>query len=227
MDTDKILEQIRAKLPYARLTGIQVRIRWAVAAILPVLAFAAVFFLLISPNKLEVAKLNNELVNARMEVQKKQALEMRLPEFEQEIKAKDYELSLLRRQLPEEKEIPNLIDQISNIGTQSGLRFLTFKPRREVLKDFYAEVPVELKILGKFHNLVSFFDRISRLPRIVTISKLTIGQAKAKGKDDEPGGAMIEAKYDAITFRFIEARVDAPAEEDAKGKGKKRKGKRK
>lgn len=226
MDTDKILEQIRAKLPYARLIGIQVRVRWALAAIVPMLAFAAVFFLLVSPNKQEVAKLNNELVKARMEVQKKQALERRLPEFEKEIKMKDYELSLLRRQLPEEKEIPNLIDQISNIGTQSGLRFLTFKPRAEVLKDFYAEVPVELKILGKFHNLVSFFDRISRLPRIVTISKLTIAPAKVKDKDEVTGGAMIEAKYDAITFRFIEARVDAPVEEDAKGK-RKRKAKKK
>ena len=217
-----MLEQIRAKLPYARFIGIQVRIRWAVVAIVPLLIVAAIFALLISPAKQETAKLNNELVKARMEVQKKQALERRLPEFEREIKAKDYELALLRRQLPEEKEIPNLIDQISNIGTQSGLRFLTFKPRAEVLKDFYAEVPVELKILGKFHNLVSFFDRISRLPRIVTISKLTIAETKTKGQEDVAGGTMVEAKYDAITFRFIEARVDDPVEEDAKGKGKKK-----
>jgi type IV pilus assembly protein PilO len=100
------------------------------------------------------------------------------------------------------------------------LRFLTFKPRREVEKDFYAEVPVELKIRGKFHNLVSFFDRISRLPRIVTISNLNIIESKKSSGSQTDSGTFIEATCNAITFRFIEARIDDPAEDDKK-KGKK------
>jgi type IV pilus assembly protein PilO len=218
VDLEKIVEQIRAKLPYTRLVGIQVRIRWAAIAAIPSLIFALIYFLLISPNQVKVAELNSELVKARQEVQEKQTLERRLPEFEREIKTKDLELSLLRRQLPEEKEIPDLIDQVSNIGTQSGLRFLTFKPKQEVERDFYAEVPVELKILGRFHNLVSFFDRISRLPRIVNISNLEIVRRKPKGKGEAVSGTLVEAKCNAITFRFIEARVDNPAEEKGKGK---------
>ncbi len=213
MDIEKILEQIRAKLPYSRLVGIQVRIRWGVIAAVPLIIMAIFYFLLTSPTQAEAMKVKNELVKARQEVQEKQALERRLPEFEKEIAAKDYELALLRRQLPEEREIPELIDQVSNLGTQSGLRFLTFKPRREVEKDFYAEVPVELKIRGKFHNLVSFFDRISRLPRIVTISNLNIIESKSI----PGGGTYIEATCNAITFRLIEARIDEPAEDDKKG----------
>jgi type IV pilus assembly protein PilO len=223
MDLDKIIGQIRAKLPYTRLVGIDARIRWGIVAAVPLAIFALIFFLLITPKSVQVEDLNNQLVQARMEVQKKQALERRLPEFEMEIKRKDYELTLLRRQLPEEKEIPDLIDQVSNLGTQSGLQFLTFKPKQEQIKDFYAEVPVELKIQGKFHNLVAFFDRISRLPRIVTISNLSIVQSKVAEKKGQAKGSgkLIEAKCNAITFRFIEARVDEPVEEKGKGKGKK------
>ena len=220
MDIEKIVEQIRAKLPYARLVGIEVRIRWGIVAAIPVAIMAIFFLLLTSPTQVEAKKLKDDLVKARQEVQEKQALERRLPEFEKEIAAKDFELALLRRQLPEEREIPELIDQVSNLGTQSGLRFLTFKPKREVEKDFYAEVPVELKIRGKFHNLVSFFDRISRLPRIVTISNLNIVESKSKGDAGTDAGTFIEATCNAITFRFIEARVDAPVSEDKK-KGKK------
>ena len=224
MDFEKIVEQIRAKLPYARLVGIQVRIRWGVIAAIPLGLMAVFYFLLTSPAQVEATKLKSDLVKARQEVQEKQALERRLPEFEKEIAAKDFELALLRRQLPEEREIPELIDQVSNLGTQSGLRFLTFKPKKEVEKDFYAEVPVELKIRGKFHNLVSFFDRISRLPRIVTISNLKIIESKTKSKDIIGGGTFIEATCNAITFRFIEERVDKPVVDDKKKgrKGKKR-----
>ena len=224
MDIEKIVEQIRAKLPYARLVGIQARIRWGIIAAIPLVIMAIFYFLLTSPSQVEAAKIKDELVKARQEVQKKQGLERRLPEFEKEIAAKDYELALLRRQLPEQREIPELIDQVSNLGTQSGLRFLTFKPQREVEKDFYAEVPVELKIRGKFHNLVSFFDRISRLPRIVTISNLNIVESKKPSDGSTGGGTFIEATCSAITFRFIEARIDAPAEDDKKKgkKGKKR-----
>ena len=220
MDFEKTVEQIRAKLPYSRLVGIQARVRWGVCAAVPLLILAVFYFLLISPTQAESAKLKSELTKARQEVQEKQTLERRLPEFEKEIAAKDYELSLLRRQLPEEREIPDLIDQVSNLGTQSGLRFLTFKPKQEVEKDFYAEVPVELKIQGKFHNLVSFFDRISRLPRIVTISDLNITESKVPSAAG--GGTLIEAKCNAITFRFIESRIDEPAGDGKKGpKGKK------
>lgn len=219
MDFEKIVEQIRAKLPYSRLVGIQARMRWGVVALVPILVIAVFYFLLVSPTQDETAKLKSELVKARQEVQEKQALERRLPEFEKEIAVKDYELALLRRQLPEEREIPELIDQVSNLGTQSGLRFLTFKPRKEVEKDFYAEVPVELKIQGKFHNLVSFFDRISRLPRIVTISNLNIIVSKATADGTIGKGTLIEARCNAITFRFIEARIDDPVDDKGK-KGK-------
>ena len=213
MDLDKIIAQIRANIPYARLVGIDIRVRWGIVVGLPVIIVIAMFFLLISPKVVEKDELNNKLVKARMDVQKKQALEQRLPEFELEIKQKDYELSLLRRQLPEEREIPDLIDQISNIGTQSGLQFLTFKPESEKERDFYSEVPVSLRMVGTFHNLVAFFDRISRLPRIVTVANLNIKASKAK---KEATVTQVVATCKAITFRFIEARVDEPKEEAPK-----------
>lgn len=220
MDMEKLLEKIKEKIPYARLAGIDIRTRWGVVGAVPLLVLALLFFLLISPRMADTERLNGELVSARQDVQKKRTLERRLPEFENEIKVKDYELSLLRRQLPEEKEIPDLIDQVSNLGTQSGLEFLTFKPLADTEMDFYAEVPVELKIVGSFHNLVAFFDSISRLPRIVTIKNLSIEKNQATGKKERGGKHVVMATCMAITYRFIEAKVDAPA----KGNDKKKQG---
>ncbi|GMT41939.1 MAG: pilus assembly protein PilO [bacterium] len=212
MNIEKYMKKLREKIPFTRLAAMDIRARWAAVALVPILLLTALFLLLISPKLTEVAGLESELINAKQEVQKKQVLERRLPEFEKEIKTKDYELSLLRRQLPEEKEIPDLIDQVSNLGTQSGLEFITFKPLSETDRDFFAEVPVELKIIGKFHNLLAFFDRISRLPRIVTIKNLDIEKSAAATKAGRGERNLVLASCKAITYRFIESRVDAPLE---------------
>ncbi|MEK7845854.1 MAG: type 4a pilus biogenesis protein PilO, partial [Nitrospinota bacterium] len=88
---------------------------------------------------------------------------------------------------------------ISNLAMQSGLDILVFKPGVESRKDFYAEVPVQIKTNGGFHNTLEFFDKVSKMPRIVTISNVKMGNAR-----EEKGRTVIEMDCFATTFRYME-----------------------
>ena len=95
------------------------------------------------------------------------------------------------------------------LGKNAGLEFKAFRPRSEVPRDFYAEVPIEIEFTGGFHEIAEFFDRVAKLPRIVNVSELemTIG-----GEDSQ--STQLKVKGKATTFRFVE---EAP--EDAKPAG--------
>lgn len=213
MEMEELQQQLFGKLPYSQLTGINVNARWGAVAVVPLLLVVLAYFLLVQGTMAETDKVREEMLKTQKDVQVKEALERRLPEFEKKIAELDGQLALIRRQLPEKREIPNLLDDISNMGTQSGLEFQLFKPLPEDEKDFYAEVPVDLTVRGQFHSVVEFFDKLSRMPRIVTISNFSItkGAPKSKGRVKLPG-QVIETKCKAVTFRFLEAKVDGPGQ---------------
>src|SRR6185369_216830 len=81
-------------------------------------------------------------------------------------------------QLPDQKEIPDLLTNISNKARESGLDILTFRPKPENPQDFYAEIPVDISVRGGFHSLVSFFDEVGRLNRLVNINNIDMKNAK-------------------------------------------------
>ena len=98
--------------------------------------------------------------------------------------------------LPEAKEIPHLLKNISNMGQQQGLEFLLFKPEKENPKEFVAEIPITLHLKGSYHQIGIFFDYIRRLPRIVNIKQLELG-----GFDEKT--AKITARCQLVTFRVL------------------------
>jgi type IV pilus assembly protein PilO len=215
-DTIEIaVENIFNKIPYAKLAPINFKGRWAMVVSFPIIIFLLVFFLFIKGVMAETGLLSEDLEKTSRKVMINRNLEKNMPKLTGQIQQLDSQLETLKRQLPGKKEIPDLLDQISNIGIQAGLKFLTFKPKSEKAEDFYALVPVKLKMLGPFHNLVSFFDQVRRMPRIITISDLTISRYKKRsGKGARE--TLVMAKCTAVTYRFLEARVDKPAEKEKK-----------
>lgn len=211
MDFEILQEKVFSKIPYGLFTGMPLKARWGMVAGIPVAVIAAFYFLLISATIAETDVVREELLKAQKDVQVKEALERRLPEFEKKIAELDGQLIMIRRQLPEKKEIPDLLDQISNLGAQSGLQFQLFKPLPEAEKDFYAEVPVDLNIMGSFHNVVDFFDKVAHMPRIVTITNIEIVKSGNKMRGARTKGTLVEARCKAVTFRFLETKIDAPA----------------
>lgn len=126
-----------------------------------------------------------------------------LPKFEAEYQRMQQQLEEALTQLPNEKEIPALLTNIASLAKDQGLEVLRFKPGGEVPKGFYAEVPVELKLSGSFHQVALFFQSVGELPRIVNMGNLTMGSAKTT-----EGRTTLTVDCLATTFRFIES---APA----------------
>ncbi len=214
---DSIKDKLLAYLPYARLQGIATNVRWGVAAGVPLVVAVLAYFLVISPARDQVDAARVQYEPIHKEVQEKEAMERRLPELNKQIAELDAQVADLRRQLPEKKEIPDLLDQVSAMGLQAGLEFQVFKPLPEAEKDFYAEVPVDITINGTFHGIVDFFDKVARMPRIMAFTNVNMIKAAAKKtKTGSPvptlAGTQITAVCKGVTFRFLEAKVDkAPA----------------
>ena len=132
-------------------------------------------------------KLKNEYENIARE----------LPKFQAEFDRLSREFQEASKKLPVNKEIPALIDSIYSSINASGLRPISFDPKREVQKDVYIEIPIALDVRGSYFELANFFDRISKLPRIVNIRDLNLTRAKTSGNEVE-----LSAKFSAITFRI-------------------------
>jgi type IV pilus assembly protein PilO len=125
-------------------------------------------------------------------------------------------LSVALRQLPDSKELPVLLTDVTSLGKNAGLDFRAFRPQQEIRKAFYAEVPIDIEFSGAFHDIAAFFDQIARLPRIINITDLEM----TIGKENSTATTLkVEGK--ATTFRFVEPdpepQVDPKA---AKGKGR-------
>lgn len=193
------LKKILEKIPYDRIAAFPAYQRWIVILVIQILIFTAYYFLIQRSKAEEISRLNGELSNLQQEIIKSSEVAKRLPALEKEIENIDTQLAIARAHLPEEKEIPGLLTSISNLAMQSGLDILVFKPGVESRKDFYAEVPVQIKTNGGFHNTLEFFDKVSKMPRIVTISNVKMGNAR-----EEKGRTVIEMDCFATTFRYME-----------------------
>jgi len=155
---------------------------------------------------------------AEMEVLERQVRELRIvaanmKRFQEEVAKLREELKLAVSQLPTSKEIPSLLASISNLGTDSGLEFLLFRPMPEINRDFYAEIPVEIKVKGNYHQVALFFDKVGKLPRIVNINAVAMENAK-----ETAGNWEIQTSCTATTFKFIEREpIDLAKEKKAVG----------
>lgn len=146
-----------------------------------------------------------------------------LPAYEKQIAEKKAEFNIVSRKLPETSEVPRLLSSVSEAGKDAGLTFLLFQPQKEVQKNFYAEIPVTMRLSGTYHDLGDFFDRLAQMPRIVNIKNFeaTMGQgAGGRGKAPVKGAARESLTIAVLgeTYRFVESPPAAPA--PAKGKKK-------
>lgn len=104
------------------------------------------------------------------------------------------------RKLPTENEMPGLLEDISKTGTATGLSFELFAPKAEVPHDFYIEVPIEIAVVGRYHELAVFLSRVAQLDRIVTIHELVIEHApKEQQREDE---MVLIMKMTAKIYRY-------------------------
>jgi type IV pilus assembly protein PilO len=160
---------------------------------------AAIFYLLYQPRMKELNELQTRLEDLQKQIQENRRIANNLPRYKAEYEQLKKDLDSALTELPNQKEIPSLLTSISSAGKGAGLDFLLFRPKPEVPKDFYAEVPVDIAVSGTFYNVADFFVAVGNLPRIVNITNVSITDIKNVG-----GRLILRVNCLATTFRFLD-----------------------
>ena len=166
------------------------------------------FYLSYMPKFKEIDKLNVQQRKLDTELKTAKMNARQLKRYKQEMKEAEGDFAEAMAALPEKKEIPSLLENVSLSGQDSGLEFLNWRPNADKVIDFYAEIPVSIEVVGGYHNLALFFDKVSRMSRIVNIRDIDISSGKSPGE--------LDARCTAVTYRFLESQ----AKEDDKNRRK-------
>ncbi|MGB3213005.1 MAG: type 4a pilus biogenesis protein PilO [Desulforhopalus sp.] len=152
-----------------------------------------------------IQSLNQQKVSLVKQVKEVKLKASNLAQFEKELEEAEAQFLETAALLPKEKEIPRLLKDISALGRNAGLDFLTFKPLSDIPKDFYAEIPVTINVRGPYHNMGFFFDQVSKLERIVSVSNIKMSSPKM-----ESGEMLLNSDCQLVTYRFTNVELPKP-----------------
>jgi type IV pilus assembly protein PilO len=140
-----------------------------------------------------------QLADLQTQIRALEATANRLPEFQREVQALEARLETLKRILPPEKEMPDLMRRVQYLAAQSSLGIKKFTPAPVAQREFYLEVPINIDIDGTYHNLGAFFDRISRMSRLVNV-----GNVKIKAQSNQVINNTVSVQAVATTYVYQE-----------------------
>jgi len=123
------------------------------------------------------------------------------------------------QELPLDREISELLNRISQTGNNVGLEVRKFQPLPDVMHEYYAEVPVAIEVVGSFHEVAMFFDRISKLGRIVSVRNVDISEPEERG-----GKMYLTVTGRVVTYRFLSDEEREEAAANSRGRKGKAKG---
>lgn len=156
---------------------------------------------------LETKEREEETLKQQYLDKKRQAVNLDL--YVQQLAEIDRSFGALLKQLPDKSEIEALLIEINQAGLGRGLQFELFKPGQEQIKDFYAELPIAVKINGGYHDFGAFAADIAKLPRIVTLNNLSIAPIK--------DGGQLSLDATTKTFRYLDEEEVARQKKAAQG----------
>ena len=164
--------------------------------------------------RIDAEKAREDQLKASFVDKKKQALD--LPLYRKQLEDIEKQFGALLKQLPGRSEMDALLTDINQAGLGRGLQFELFKPANEETKEFYAELPITIRISGSYHDIGAFASDIGKLSRIVTLNDVVLQPAPAKD-----GSLVMDAT--AKTFRYLdedEIAAQRKKDKDKKGAGK-------
>lgn len=190
-------------------------IRWPVktkliaTAIVVLILGIIAWFWFISPENSKYDRLKNQEETLKAQVRQKQLLAAGLPAYQAQIKEMNLRFHNFLEQLPNRTQIPSLLDDVTLAGRSRGLDFELFQPTAEVNKNFYAEIPVKLKVIGTYNDIGRFAAAVAAMPRIVTISDVDITRMPNTGTTDAAKAQMAQRlvmQCTATTYRYLKTK---------------------
>lgn len=179
-------------------------------AIVCVAAAVAGYFLDIKSQREKLANVERQEITLKQDFETKQAKAVNLDAYKQQLKEIEESFGAMLRQLPSKTEVEGLLVDISQTGLASGIEFQLFKPQGERFIEFYAELPISMKMTGKYHEFGNFVSGVASLPRIVTLHDISI-------TDDKKGGNLT-MEVTAKTYRYLDEAEIAQQKSDDKKK---------
>jgi type IV pilus assembly protein PilO len=163
-----------------------------------ILSVVGVYFFVWNGQLPELQRHQAEEAALRQEFRDKHAKAVNLDVYKQQLKDIERSFGALLRQLPGKTEVPSLLVDISQTGLAAGLQEKLFQPEPEQRKDFYAELPIKIRLTGSYHQFGEFISGIAALPRIVTLQDIDI---KADNKDAYD---QLSLDLTAKTYRYLD-----------------------
>ena len=178
----------------------------AIALIFVIAAVAMTYFLAWKPKKPEIDTARSEEATLLTTLEGKAKKAANLDAYKAQLAEMEQSFGAMLRKLPNKTEVPNLLTDISQQGSGAGLDQKLFQPAQQVNKDFYAELPIKMRLTGSYHAIGAFVSGIAALPRIVTLHDITI---KPENKDTYDN---LTVELTAKTFRYLDDGEVAAAE---------------
>ncbi|WPB79438.1 type 4a pilus biogenesis protein PilO [Archangium violaceum] len=202
---DKYLERLAKAPPAVRFGGL---------AALVVLLTAANFFFGIQPLEVEMERQRGEQRKLDLELAEKSEIAQNLNERRREMDVLEQRLAEALTELPENKDIEELLAQLNDIGKKAGLEIARVEPGPETVGggDFFARIPIKMVVSGNYHEIAMFLQEVSTMRRIVNVNNIKLDGAKVKNEK-----VMLNTSFLATTFRFVNM---ANAAESSKKKKK-------
>jgi type IV pilus assembly protein PilO len=163
------------------------------------------------PAQEDIGRRMAQLQTIRAEAVRGQQTARELPEFRKRVTALEQELSDLSRQLPGEQDVADLLRRVQGMATESNLTIRGFTPQAAAAKQLHMEWPIGLKLEGRYHDLGTFLERVSKFPRIINV-----GDIRIKAIDKASGPATMTVECTATTFVMIETKPGAATPPAAK-----------
>ncbi|HKT72981.1 MAG TPA: type 4a pilus biogenesis protein PilO [Steroidobacteraceae bacterium] len=182
----------------------------AVGVVFVVLAIALFYFFVWDAQRPELQRREDEEQQLRQEFKSKHSKAVNLDVYKHQLADIERSFGALLRQLPGKTEVPNLLVDISQTGLGAGLEEKLFQPQPEQKRDFYAELPIKIRLTGSYHEFGEFVSGIAALPRIVTLHDVEI---KSDSKDAYD---QLSLDLTAKTYRYLDEDELAAAEADKK-----------
>lgn len=202
MDINQLRKKVDAFLR-AKVIPLDKKVKMGICAGACALPIGLYFFFGYSPNTKTIKKLEREKVSIEQQLAEVRARASDLEKHKQDMKETGIKFQQASLLLPQTKEIPSLLTNISSLGTKSGLDMISFQPGGEVSKEFYAEIPISISIRGPYHNVGNFLYQVSNLDRIVSVADIGLDSPLL-----QDGEIILRGRLNLVTYKFIETAAD-------------------
>ena len=156
------------------------------------------FFFLIQPLQDQIADQENQQRGLDRQLAEKQEIAQNLNERRREMDILEQKLAEALTELPEKKDIDELLGQLNDIGKKSGLEIARVEPGAETSATFFAKIPIKMSVSGNYHEIAMFMQEIANMRRIVNVNNIKLGTPTQKNDK-----VVLSSEFLATTFRFV------------------------